>query len=162
MLNNVKKSSILFIFFILASIFSTNANASKQCIYNNSGASINVAWKNSAGGNDKNASNANLTAGFQACQDNPNIGYAIIECNDCKIATQFTRAAIGIGGGVVIAACILVTAGECIQETPALAAEVTSLINGIHNGDHRKKLLAPRRGQTIRINGNAVAGLEFN
>ena len=160
-MNILKKFSLLIAIFTMALSFSTNANAAKQCIYNNSGASINVIWHNSAGKIDKNASNENLTAGFAACQDNRNLGYATFECNGCKVATQFAKAATGIAGGVVIVGCILASGGLCAEFAEDLIQEVRTLIDGIKNGDQKKHLVVAKSGQTIRINGNAVSGLTF-
>ena len=158
-MKNINRFGLLIAVFITSMFFSFGANAA-QCIYNNSGTSLNVQWKNTAGGIDKNASNSNLTVGQKACQNNGNLGYAVIQCNACKFAANFTKAAVGVAGGVAIIACVAATAGECLLEAPALIAVVEEVVRAIPNGDQRHYVLVPNKGQTMQVKGNAF-GLEL-
>jgi hypothetical protein len=128
----------------------------KQCIKNSSGVSLNVKWKDVGGNLSKDASNANLTTGMTACKRSSNkLGYALVSCNGCGLAQEFSQAAIGISGGALIGACVAMSAGACIAAAPEIAYAVAEAIMAIPNSDWKSRTVVPKDGQTIEFYGTA-------
>ena len=133
----------------------TSANAAKQCIKNNSGTILDVTWYNKHAKVDKQATNHNLTYGFQACQDNPELGFAEIKCKGCQWATPAAKTAIIAGVGAAWGTCIYVSAGNCaLLITPVLLGTY-SAVSYVPKSFHGKFIVVPAKGKTIRITGNA-------
>ncbi len=129
----------------------TSANAG-QCIKNDSGASLKVTWYNAGGHKDDKASNSNLTAGFSACQNNSNLGFAIVECNGCGWTTSFTKGLITVGEAFAAGFCAV--ADGCGSPIPSnfgldAAKDAISKKKG-------KFIIAPAKGKTATVKGNAL------
>jgi hypothetical protein len=137
--------------------FSQSAFAVKQCIKNNSGTSLNVAWYNTAGKKHNASSNANLTLGFTSCKESNKSGlsYAVVNCNGCALAKPFAQAGIAIGGGVLLGACGAATAGQCLALAPEVAEAVVLTVQMIPNSDWKQRVVVPQDGQTIEFIGTA-------
>lgn len=131
------------------------AFASKQCIKNNSGAVLNVTWHNQNGKLDKNASNHSLSVGLQACQDNAEQGFAVIECSGCIFAELAAHAAVTVGGAGAYGVCLAATAGGCAMAGGIFAAGTTAAIQAIPPAYNGKKVIVPDKGKTVVVEGNA-------
>jgi hypothetical protein len=107
-------TNLLFIVVFLIATSST-AFASEQCIKNNSGAILNVTWHNHKGKVDDNASNSNLTVGYEACQDNTNLGFAVVTCSGCIFAQIAAQTAVAAGGAGAYGVCMAATAGGVLH-----------------------------------------------
>ncbi len=153
-ISTLSKTFALLVFFS-AFGFCNAALAGTQCIQNNSGTSLNIAWYNSAGQKANNDSNANVTVGMKACKTGDNLGYAVVSCNACGLAQPFAQAAVGIAGGVLLGACVAASGGECIQYTPDLTQLVIQAVQAIPNSDWKKRVVVPKFGQTVTFVGTA-------
>ena len=153
-ISTLSKTFALLVFFS-AFGFCNAALAGTQCIQNNSGTSLNIAWYNGAGQKANNDSNANVTLGMKACKTGDNLGYAVIECNGCALAQPFAQAGVGIAGGVLLGACVAATGGECIQYVPDLLPLVIQAVQAIPNSDWKKRVVVPKFGQTVTFVGTA-------
>ena len=133
--------------------------ASKQCIYNDSATILKVTWYNPSGGKDKGASNDSLSYGFKACQDNKNLGWAVIECQGCKWAEGPAMAAVIYAKIGAFGVCVVETKGECAANYKDFTDEVAAVIKAIPESFNKKLVVVPDKGKTQKITGNAF-GLE--
>jgi len=131
------------------------AEASKQCIYNNSGTSLKVTWYNASGKKDKGASNNDLTVWKQACQNNDKLGFAKIECNGCAWAEAAAKTAIVVGATGAFGVCVVATGGECVAEAPLFAEATYEAIMAVPPAFKGKLIVVPNKGKTVKIEGNA-------
>lgn len=146
--------SIVLLFSALG--FSHSALAVKQCIKNSSGTSLNVEWKTIDGKTSKNASNSKLTLGLTACKEGASLGYAVVSCNGCALAQPFAQAAVVVGGGILLGACVAATAGACLGPgMAAIAPLVNDAVRAIPNSDWKKRVAMPQDGQTMTFIGSA-------
>ena len=135
--------------------FSAKSAEAKQCIYNNSGASLKVTWYNSKADKDKGASNDNLTVGFQACQNNPKLGFAVIECNGCAWGEAAAKTAVIAVGAGAFGVCVVATSGECLMEGPLFVEATIEAVKAIPPAFKGKLVVVPNKGKTTKIEGNA-------
>lgn len=134
--------------------FATNAEAS-QCIYNNSGTSLNITWYNSQGKIDNNSSNANLLFGQKACQNNSNQGWATVQCNGCAFAEAAAKGSIIAASAGAFGVCVFTTGGVCAASLPGMAYATYQLVETIPPAFKGKLVLVPNLGNTIKVSGNA-------
>lgn len=127
----------------------------KQCIYNGSGTSLDVRWKDQDGNTSPNASNKNLTAGLTACKTGNRLGYAVVSCNGCSLTQPLLQSAVGIGGGILLGACVAATAGACLPTALSAAPTVIAAVMAIPDSDWKKRVLVPQDGQTLKFSGTA-------
>ena len=150
----MSKITILCLALLMAVGFTGSAFA-KQCIKNESGAVLNVTWHNAAGKNDNSASNHSLSVGFQACQNNKNLGWAEVECSGCIFAELAAKAAVTIGGAGAYGVCVAVTSGGCVMAGGLFSAGTAAAVNAIPPAYNGRKILVPNKGKTIVVSGNA-------
>jgi hypothetical protein len=129
--------------------------ASKQCIYNDSATILKVTWYNPSGGKDKGASNDSLSYGFKACQDNKNLGWAVIECQGCGWAEASAKAAVILGGAGAYGVCVYQTKGECTGNLEGFAEATAYAVSQIPDSFKGKMVVVPDKGKTQNITGNA-------
>ena len=146
--------AVLCLTVIMSACISGSASA-KQCIKNESGAVLNVTWHNAAGKNDNSASNHSLSVGFQACQNNKNLGWAEVECSGCIFAELAAKAAVTIGGSGAYGVCVAVTSGGCVMAGGLFSAGTAAAVNAIPPAYNGRKILVPNKGKTIVVSGNA-------
>ena len=135
--------------------FSVKSAEAKQCIYNDSGTSLKVTWYNNKAGKDKGASDNDLTFGRKACQDNPKLGFAVIECNGCAWAEAAAKTAVIAGATGAFGVCVVATAGECLMEGPLFVEATILAVQAIPPHFKGKIVVVPNKGKTIKIKGNA-------
>ena len=129
--------------------------AAKQCIYNDSGAVLKVYWYNHNGHHDHNATNESLSAGFQACQNNDNLGFAEIKCSGCIFAEAAAKTSIVAAGTSAFGVCLLATGGGCGFAGEIFADAVVEAVQAVPPAFDGKMIVVPDHGKTIRIGGNA-------
>jgi hypothetical protein len=135
--------------------------ASKQCIYNDSATILKVTWYNPSGGKDKGASNDSLSYGFKACQDNKNLGFAVIECQDCTWAEASAKAGVIYGKNGAFGVCVFATAEECTENLEGFAEATAYAVSQIPPSFKGKMVVVPDDGKTQTITGSAF-GLKVN
>ncbi len=171
MMKNISIPRCLLLFAGIA--LSSNAFAVHQCIHNDSGTSLNVTWKNANGKKNHKASNANLLYGQTACRKgHHSMGYAVIQCNGCDVASGFAKAAIITGGVAAGVACTAVSGGACaeafvnaaieqgVEQGSQGTSEIKQVLDLVPDGDMKKTVVVPANGKTIKVTGNAF-GLKF-
>jgi hypothetical protein len=153
MLNN---KSLVFLFFaVFLMSIPTTAFASNQCVKNNSATVLNVTWHNQNGQVDENASNHSLSVGLEACQNNPNLGFAVIECSGCIFARLAAQTAIAMGGMGAFGVCIIATDGYCSVAEGLFETATRAAIEAVPPAFEGKKILVVNTGKTVSVIGNA-------
>lgn len=142
---------------VFVSLFGTTAQA-KQCVYNNSGAVIKVQWLNANGKKDNNASGT-IGVWSESCQNNSNVGSAIIETSGCVFAELAAQAAVTAGGAGAYGTCLAVTGGGCSMAGGLFAGATAAAISAIPAQYGGKLVVAPNKGKTVKIGGNCLSGL---
>lgn len=140
--------------FVAFAGFSGEAEA-KQCIYNDSGAVLKVYWYNANGHHDSNATNESLSFGFQACQDNKNLGFAEVKCSGCVFAEAAAKTAIIMGGSSAFGVCVIATEGGCAFMAEFAADAIYEAVQAVPPSFSGKMIVVPDRGKTVKIGGNA-------
>lgn len=151
----LKYLTLIFSLTLGSTFLSASAGNAAQCIYNDSATVLKVTWYNANADKDKNASNNSLSFGFKACQNNSNLGFAIIECNGCAWAEGSAKAAIIAGGIGAFGACIIASGGECLGEFELFGAAVGAAVAAVPPSFKGKLVVVPDRGKTAKIGGNA-------
>ena len=154
------KITIIFLTLLMVAGFTGNALA-QQCIKNDSGAVLNVTWHNSSGKKDSGASNHSLSVGFQACQNNKNLGWAEVECSGCIFAQLAAQAAVTAGGTGAYGVCLAATGGGCVMAGGLFAAGTSFAVASIPAAYSGRKIIVPNKGKTVHVSGNAF-GLKVN
>jgi hypothetical protein len=155
---NIRSLTFLFLAFFLIAIPTTVF--AKQCIKNSSGAVLDITWHNQQGKVDNNASNHSLSFGFEACQNNTNLGFAVVRCSGCIFAELSAQAAVTVGGAGAFGVCVAATGGGCTLAGGLFAAATEAAIAQIPPAFGGKKIIVPDKGKTVVVNGNAF-GLEI-
>jgi hypothetical protein len=133
--------------------FSVKSAEAKQCIYNNSGTLLKVTWYNGKGDKDKRAFNGNLSVMVQTCQENPKLGFAVIECEGCAWAEAAAKMAIIAGATGAFGVCAVGTAGECLMVGELFVDLTIEAVKAIPSHFAGKMVVVPNKGKTIRIEG---------
>lgn len=133
----------------------SEAAQAKQCVYNDSGAVLNVTWYNANGHKDDGSSNSSLSVGFQACQDNSNLGFAQIQCNGCIWAEVAAKTAVIAGGAGAFGVCVIASGGQCTAASGIFVTATTQAVQAIPPAFNGKLVVVPNQGSTIKIGGNA-------
>lgn len=129
--------------------------ASKQCIYNESSTALKVTWYYPSGEKDKGASWDSLSYGFKACQDNKNLGFAVIECQNCTWGEASAKAAVIYGKNGAFGVCVFATAGECTENLEGFSEATAYAVSQIPPSLKGKMVVVPDKGKTQKITGNA-------
>lgn len=143
--------------FTLSSLGAITAQA-KQCVYNNSGAVIDVQWLNSNGKKDNNSSGT-IGVWSESCQNNSNVGSAVITTSGCVFALGAAQVAVFGGGQVAFGACVIATGGGCSMAGGIFEAATSAAISMIPSNYGGKLIVAPNKGKTTKIGGNCLSGL---
>ena len=151
----MKKVLVLSLLLLGALTGFPSAADAKQCIYNDSGAVLKVYWYNSEGHHDSNATNESLSFGFQACQDNKNLGFAEVKCSGCVFAEAAAKTAIIMGGASAFGVCVIVTDGGCAFMAEFAADAIYEAVQAVPPSFSGKMIIVPDRGKTVKIGGNA-------
>jgi len=138
-----------------------NSALAKQCIKNDSGAVLDITWYNSEGKHDENASNHSVSVGFEACQDNKNLGFAHIACSGCIFAELSAQTAVTLAGAGAYGVCVVATGGGCALAAGVFEAGTQAAVMSIPPAFKGKKVAVPNRGKTMVVKGNAF-GLKVN
>ena len=138
-----------------------NDALAKQWIKNDSGAVLDITWYNSEGKHDSNASNHSVSVGFQACQNNENLGFAHIECSGCIFAELSAQTAVTLAGAGAYGVCVVATGGGCALAAGVFEAGTQAAVMSIPPASKGKKIAVPNRGKTMVVQGNAF-GLKVN
>ena len=135
----------------------TNSEAAeaKQCIYNDSATDLKVTWYNANAQKDHGASNDSLSFGYQACQNNSNLGFAQIECNGCIWGEVAAKTAVIAGGAGAFGVCVIASGGECAAEVELFAGATAAAVEAIPPAFNGKLVVVPNKGKTVKIGGNA-------
>ena len=145
--------------FTLFSFGAITAEA-KQCIYNNSGAVIDVQWLNSKGKKDNNSSGT-IGVWSESCQNNSKVGSAVITTSGCVFALLAAQSAVFAGGQVAYGVCVVATDGGCAMAGGAFEAATEAAISAIPSNYGGKLIVAPNKGKSIKIGGNCLSGLKI-
>ena len=150
------KRMLLLSFLLIGSAFGfSDEAAAKQCIYNDSGAVLKVDWYNANGHHDSSASNDSLSVGFQACQDNSNLGFAQIQCSGCEFAEAAAKVAIVAAGTSAFGVCMVASGGGCEFAGEIFAEAVIEAVQAVPPAFNGKMIAVPDHGKTVRVTGNA-------
>lgn len=145
--------------FTLFSLGAITAEA-KQCIYNSSGAVIDVQWLNHKGKKDNNSSGT-IGVWSQSCQNNSNVGSAVITTSGCQFALLAAQTAVFGGGQVAFGACLVATGGGCSMAGGVFEGATAAAISAIPSNYGGKLIVAPNKGKSIKIGGNCFSGLKI-
>lgn len=140
--------------------FSSIAAAAKQCIKNDAAVVLNVTWYNASGKKDKNASNSSLSQGYQACQDNKNIGFAKINCNACESA--LSKKFMIYDGGVAWGVPSLDRKDRLIAGLKRVGAkdDIVSVIERLDFDKIKNALIVvPTKGKTVTCKGSKIGSV---
>jgi hypothetical protein len=152
----MKTTKMLMLMLITSFMFILpNSAMARQCIYNNSGAVLDVSWHNSKGNNDNSASNHSLSVGFQACQDNSNLGFAVIECNGCIFAELAAQTAVTVGGAGAYGLCLAASGGSCAMAGAIFEVATEAAVQAIPPAFNGAMVIVPDKGKTVKVEGNA-------
>ena len=151
------QKALLVTAFTLFSLGAITAEA-KQCIYNNSGAVIDVQWLNASGKKDNNSSGT-IGVWAESCQDNKNVGSAVIKTSGCEFALLAAQSAVFGGGQVAYGVCVVATDGGCSMAGGAFEAATEAAVSAIPSNYGGKLIVAPNKGKTTKIGGNCLSGL---
>jgi hypothetical protein len=150
-----KYLTLIFALVLGTTFLSASEGNAAQCIYNDSATDLKVTWYNNNAHKDSGSSNNSLSLGFQACQNNSNLGFAVIECNGCAWAEGSAKAAIIAAGIGAFGVCIVASGGECAAEFELFGAAVTEAVQAVPPAFNGKLVVVPDKGKTVKIGGNA-------